>query len=82
MIEYSWSGGAFADPVKYKIDIRNANSNPVVIGTGYEPITVTQKIKSTIAKSFIQALGSSFTDLLPIRNQFSLSPCDDNFKIG
>jgi len=75
-IEYSWVG--MGEPVEYTVDIRQANTNPIIKVTDYEPATIIQDLKYTIDKEIVQSLGNSLSNLLPINNQFSLIPCDDN----
>jgi hypothetical protein len=75
-IDYSWMG--MGDPVKYKVDIQQANTTPKVTLTGYEPDTVMENLNHHPDKRLAQVLGSSLTDLLPIKSQFPLEICNDN----
>ncbi len=75
-IEYKWSG--IGDPVQYVVDIRQANTNPVVRVANYKSATTSQNFKNTVDKDLVQKLGKSLSNLLPIETQFSLMPCYDN----
>lgn len=75
-IQYSWSG--IGDPVRFIVDIRKADTNPVVSVTDYEPATVSQNLNKVVDKVLVQNLGKVFSNLLPIKSQFSLIPCYDN----
>jgi hypothetical protein len=75
-IEYQWDG--MGDPVKYTIDIRQADTNPSVVVSNYESASLAQNLKTKLNKDLVQALGKSLTNLLPIRSQFSLVTCTDS----
>jgi len=75
-IGYKWGG--IGDPVQYVVDIRQANTNPVVRVTNYESAITGQNFKNTVDKDLVQKLGKSLSNLLPIETQFSLMPCYDN----
>jgi hypothetical protein len=79
-ISYKWEG--IGDPVKYIIDISNANINPEIVVSSYEPITITQNLKTSVDIGILQALGSTFSNLLPIEKQFSLFLVMTTTQIG
>lgn len=70
-IEYSWWG--LGEKVDYSVEIHQADTSPVVTSTYSETLP--------IDKPAIQALGSALTDLLPVRSNFQLQPCFDNYPV-
>jgi len=75
-IEYNWEG--MGDPVEYKVDILQANTNPIVKVINSNTTTAMNNLKTKVDKTSVQALGKSFSNLIPIKSQFSLVPCTDN----
>jgi hypothetical protein len=83
-IELAWGGGIGVPTynINYNVTITGAESSrPVVSGSletkGETPVK--RALTGTVAASLVQALGPALTDLLPIKRQFTLTPCTDNY---
>ncbi len=83
-IELAWGGGIGVPTynINYNVTISGAESSrPVVSGSletkGETPVK--RALTGTVAASLVQALGPALTDLLPIKRQFTLTPCTDNY---
>lgn len=90
-IDYVWGG--MGSPVSYHVTITHANTQPVVTGTvqtsdegGFaspEPNpaqTATPfALANTVDPALVQALHPGLKDLLPIKQQYSDTPCWDNY---
>jgi len=71
VIDYHWWG--LGDPVEYSLEIRHANTEPVVTSAYTDSLA--------IDKPAVQALANALTDLLPVSTRFSLQPCMDNYPV-
>ncbi|MFT3895528.1 MAG: hypothetical protein QM730_28235 [Anaerolineales bacterium] len=76
-IEYTWGG--MGDQVEYTVNIKQADTDPVVSLKNYTPATLKESAKTKVSKDSVQALGNSLINLVPIDSQFSLIPCYDNY---
>lgn len=77
-IEYTWDGlgytwdGLESGPIEYSIEIRQTITEPIVISP---QITTTLLID----KSDVQALAAAMDNFLPVKSDFDLYPCTDNY---
>jgi len=76
-IVYKWGG--MGDQVEYTIDIRQADTDPIVTLKNYTPSSLKANTKTKISKDMVQAIGKSLINLIPIDSQFSLITCYDNY---
>ncbi|MEW6494108.1 MAG: hypothetical protein AB1589_16585 [Cyanobacteriota bacterium] len=76
-IQYGWGG--LGNPVKYTVNISQANTKPVVSGTVQGRLAGEQQISGNIDKKLVQALAPALSDLLPIDSQFNMLACTDNY---
>ncbi|MFZ5858894.1 MAG: hypothetical protein ACOYZ6_18865 [Chloroflexota bacterium] len=76
-IVYKWGG--MGDQVEYTIDIKQADTDPIVTIKNYTPSSLKESAKTKIRKDMVQAIGKSLINLIPIDSQFSLTTCYDNY---
>ncbi len=74
IIRYQWGG--LGESVYYTAEIHNANSKPTFV---VEPEKIAKVKRPAADKILIQQLAPALTDLLPVRTDFSVSPCYDNY---
>lgn len=75
-IVYTWGG--MGEQVEYTVNIKQADTDPVVSLKTYTPATLKETAKTKVSKDTVQALGKSLINLIPVKSQFSLIPCTDN----
>lgn len=76
-IVYKWGG--MGDQVEYTIDIKQADTDPMVTLKNYTPSSLKEGAKTKISKDTVQALRNSLINLIPINSQFPLTACYDNY---
>ena len=74
---YKWEG--MGDQVEYTFEIKQADTDPLVILQSYKPATLKETVNTHVSKETVQALGKSLINLVPIDSQFSLTTCYDNY---
>jgi hypothetical protein len=75
-LQYDWTG--MGEQISYTVNIQQADTAPQVTASGLS-ITATRALNLEGNKSAVQALAPALTDLIPVRSQFSLMPCYDNY---
>jgi hypothetical protein len=76
-IRYRWQG--LGKPIAYTIEIEQGQTQPLVTVLDSVPPSLKGRAKRTVDKKFVQALRKSLINLIPIRSEFSLTPCTDNY---
>jgi len=76
-IQHTFSGLATED-VSYSFTISRANTDAPVV-SGHSGTTTVQTLSGTIDTALVQALGTTLTDFIPVRNQFQLINCTDDY---
>lgn len=76
-IVYKWGG--MGDQVEYTIDIKQADTDPIVTLKNYTPSSLKESAKKKVSKDMVQVIGKSLINLIPIDSQFSLTTCYDNY---
>jgi hypothetical protein len=81
IIDYEWSGLGDPHQIIYHIEIYGADS-PMGIGNATvkaEPQELSIGIKHEVSQELIDEMSKAISDLIPIKQPFSLVPCTDNY---